>query len=119
MNWYMAKIVYQIICGEGNHKPQFDEQLRLIEAQSENEALNKAQRIGQREQETFYNQQEKLVQWRFINVSELYKISALIDGAELYSRIAEMDNAEMYKELVHKRAAHLQSNTTHHYLQLL
>ena len=50
MNWYMAKIVYQIICGEGNHKPQFDEQLRLIEAPTENEALRKAQEIGQREQ---------------------------------------------------------------------
>ena len=30
MKWYLAKIVYRIICGEGNHTPQFDEQLRLI-----------------------------------------------------------------------------------------
>jgi hypothetical protein len=28
MRWFVAKIVYQIICGNGNHMPQFDEQLR-------------------------------------------------------------------------------------------
>ena len=119
MNWYLAKIVYQIICGEGNHKAQFDEQLRLIEAGHENEALLKAQEIGKREQESFYNVHERLVQWKFINISELYKITALIDGAELYSRIEELDNAELYKELVHKKADHLRKNTTHQFLQLL
>ncbi|MEP7129294.1 MAG: DUF4288 domain-containing protein, partial [Chitinophagales bacterium] len=29
MNWYLAKIVFRIICGDGLHQPQFDEQLRL------------------------------------------------------------------------------------------
>jgi hypothetical protein len=29
MQWYLAKLVFQIICGDGNHRPQFDEQLRL------------------------------------------------------------------------------------------
>ena len=32
MNWYLAKFVYRIVCGNGNHIPQFDEQLRLITA---------------------------------------------------------------------------------------
>ena len=35
MKWYLAKLVYRIICGEGNHKPQFDEQLRLIYAEDD------------------------------------------------------------------------------------
>lgn len=118
MNWFLAKIVYQIICGEGNHTPQFDEQLRLIEADDETTAFAKAQTIGELEQEMFFNQQQKLVQWKFINVSELYRISALIDGAELYSRVQESDNAGLYIELVHKKAAHIRSNITHKFLEL-
>jgi len=34
MNWYLAKMVFRIICGEGNHTAQFDEQLRLISGES-------------------------------------------------------------------------------------
>jgi len=119
MNWFLAKIVYQIICGEGDHTAQFDEQLRLIQAEDEIKAFEKAQAIGEQEQEMFLNHHQHLVQWQFINVCELYKISALIDGAEMYSRIQESDNAEMYIEIVNRKAAHIQSNTTHKYLQLL
>ena len=35
MNWFLAKIVYRIVCGKGEHTPQFDEQLRLIGAEDE------------------------------------------------------------------------------------
>jgi hypothetical protein len=118
MSWFLAKIVYQIICGEGDHTPQFDEQLRLIEADDETTAFAKTQAIGEQEQEMFFNQQENLVQWKFINVSELYKLSALIDGAELYSRVQEAENAGVYIELVHKKAAHIRSNITHRFLEL-
>jgi hypothetical protein len=119
MNWFLAKIVYRIVCGEGDHTAQFDEQLRLVQAADENEAFDKAKAIGEQEQEVFLNQQQKLVTWQFVNVCELYKISALIDGAELYSRIQETDNAGAYEDLVHKKADHIKSNNTHKYLQLL
>jgi hypothetical protein len=118
MNWYLAKLVYRIICGEGMHTPQFDEQLRLVEAEDEMTAFAKARAIGTREQELFLNEKQKLVRWDFINVSELYKLSALIDGAELYSRIHETDNAALYIEQTNKKAAHIQSNTTHKLLEL-
>jgi|SRR5581483_3631556 len=119
MNWFLAKIVYRIVCGDGDHTAQFDEQLRLIQAVDETQAFEKAKAIGEQEQEMFLNQQQKLVQWQFVNVCELYKISALIDGAELYSRIQESDNAHSYIDLVNKKAAHIQSSNTHKYLQLL
>ena len=32
MKWYLVKIVYQVVTGDGAHSPQFDEQLRLIRA---------------------------------------------------------------------------------------
>ena len=119
MNWYLSKLVFRIICGEGMHRAQFDEQLRLIEAKNEKEAFDKAAEIGQQEQDAFYNQQHKLVQWKFINVAELYKLSGLLDGAELYSRIQEPDNADLYIELTNKKAAHIRMNSTHKYLEIL
>jgi hypothetical protein len=118
MSWFLAKIVYRIICGSGDHTPQFDEQLRLIEAADADEAFAKAYAIGTQEQESFMNQQEHLVQWQFVNVSELYRISALIDGAELYAKVQEAENAEIYMQLVHKKAEHIRQNITHKYLQL-
>ena len=39
MNWYLAKLVFRIICGEGNHAAQFDEQLRLVNAFTKEEAF--------------------------------------------------------------------------------
>ena len=53
MNWYLGKIIFRIICGEGTHTAQFDEQLRLIAATDEEEAFQKATTIGQREQDGF------------------------------------------------------------------
>ena len=118
MNWFLAKIVYRIVCGNGEHTPQFDKQLRLIYAADETEAFLKARIVGENEQLSFLNQQEKMVQWRFINVSELYKLSALIDGAELYSSVQEVDDAELYIGLVNEKAANIQQKITHQLLQL-
>ena len=119
MNWYLAKIVFRIICGDGMHTAQFDEQLRLIEAKDENEAFSKATALGKKDEDAFYNHQQKLVQWQFINITELYKISAFIDGAELYSRVQEADNATLYIELLNTKAAQLQFGSTRKLLQLI
>src|SRR5215813_1624517 len=105
MEWYLAKIVFRIVCGDGNHTPQFDEQLRLIGAMK-------------KEEDTFYNSRQQLVQWQFINVSELYRLSELIDGAELYSRIEERDNAEQYIHVVNQKAENILFAQTHQLLEL-
>lgn len=119
MNWYLAKIIFRIVCGDGNHLAQFDEQLRLIRAEKKEEALLKAQLLGSREEERFFNQQRQMVHWQFINVSELYKLSELIDGAELYSRIIERDNGENYVQIVNRKAAEIESGNTLELLELV
>jgi len=118
MNWYLAKLVFRIICGEGQHLAQFDEQLRLVSGDDKEEAFRKAQSIGTQEEETFYNQQQQLVQWQFINVSELYRLSDLIDGAELYARIEEKENADAYIHIVHQKAENIFFTQTHGLLKL-
>jgi hypothetical protein len=118
MNWYLAKIVFQIICGDGDHTAQFDEQLRLISGNSKEEAFRKAQAMGQSEQESFLNQKQQLVQWQFINVSELYKLNEQLEGAELFSRIEEREPASVYIETVHRKAENIFFTQTHQLLHL-
>ena len=119
MKWYLAKIVFQIVCGDGNHTAQFDEQLRLIAAGDEDEAFAKATKIGSGEEESFYNLRQQLVRWRFVNVSELYRLSELIDGAELYSRINEVDDAAAYTGIINRKAESIQRKHSHQLLNLI
>jgi hypothetical protein len=119
MNWYLAKIVYRIVCGDGDHTPQFDEQLRLIQAESKDVAFFKAQHTGKREEDTFYNLKQELVKWQFINVSELYKVGEMIDGAELYSRIEEREDGDSYTEVINKKAQGILHSDSQQILQLV
>jgi hypothetical protein len=111
MYWYLAKIVYRIVCGDGNHTAQFDEQLRLIKAHDELHAFQKARLLGEREEDNFLNAADKPVHWKFIDVCEINKLDDLIDGAEMYSRIHEEDDADIYINVTHLRASHLLENS--------
>jgi hypothetical protein len=110
MSWYLSKLVFQIICGDGDHIAQFDEQLRLIAATTKEEAFFKAQQIGKREEDSFYNSRQQIVRWQFINVCEVYKLHELINGTEVYSRIEERDDAENYIHVIHQKAERLSNN---------
>ncbi|RYF89993.1 MAG: DUF4288 domain-containing protein [Chitinophagaceae bacterium] len=91
---------------------------RCAKAETKESAFTKAQEFGFAEQDNFYNRKEQLVQWQFINVSELYLLSELIDGAELYSRIEERDNAESYIYTVNQKAENIFFTQTHQLLKL-
>jgi hypothetical protein len=118
MKWYLAKIVFRIQSGIGDHKPQFDEQLRLIAAGNEAEAFEKATVIGENEEDSFYNLKQELVQWQFINVPEIYQLKELEDGAELYSRINEVDDGAAYIKFVHRKAESIKQKQLHQLLKL-
>lgn len=105
MNWYIAKLIFRIVCGDGNHQAQFDEQLRLISAENEQEALEKTRRIIKKEQDSFFNGRQQVVRWEFVNITELYKAEELKDGAELYYNILEVDNTDEYLQMVQQKAS--------------
>ena len=111
MRWYLAKIVYRIICGDGKHTPQFDEQLRLIQANDSFQAFQKARVLGHREQDNFLNTEEKPVHWKFLDVTELLEINEFNDGLEIYSQIKEEPNANLYISNIKKKANHLQQSS--------
>jgi hypothetical protein len=109
MNWYIAKIVFGITA-ENKDTKQFDEQLRLIEAETQDEAFLTARMIGLSEEDSFVNDKNKMVKWEFINVAELMHIKRLEDGVEVYSRIHEMDEAKSYVNFIHQKAMALRLN---------
>lgn len=110
MNWYLAKIIYQIICDKGAHTPQFDEQLRLICAEDDLHAFHKARKLGEQEEDEFLNHSKKPVCWKFIDVSEIHKLNNLVDGAEMYSVIKEEPDGEKFIKNTKLRARHLFEN---------
>src|SRR6187549_939606 len=102
MNWYITKIVFNITTEQSTN--QFDEQLRLVNAGSKEEAFLKARTIGLKEEDTFYNDKMRKVKWEFVNVSEILPLNTLEDGTELYSQIHEASEAEQYRHVVHQKA---------------
>lgn len=80
MNWYVAKLIFRITCDNGNHQPQFDEQL-IME-----------------------NKGRSAFRWDFITMSELYQLDELRDGSEIYCNILDVTNAEEYIKMSHQKA---------------
>jgi hypothetical protein len=111
MNWYIAKIVFNISAENTLHKPQFDEQLRLIAAEDLEEAFFKARTLGLNEEDSFLNAQRNTVRWEFINVAEIIPLKNLEDGMEIYSQIHEPDEAKSYINCVHQKAIFLRMTT--------
>lgn len=104
MNWYITKIVFNIHAENSTTRNQFDEQLRLVQAENAGEAFLKARTLGLNEEEIFYNDQLKQVKWEFVNVSEVLALKELHDGTEIYSQIHEADEAVSYIHVVHQKA---------------
>jgi len=106
MNWYLAKVIFKIK-GTGSSMTQFDEHLRLIQAEDFESAFRKAKLIGIREEDQFFNDRLEPVKWEFVNVAELLPLQGLTDGLELYSQIHETSEACHYIRAVHSKAAAL------------
>ena len=92
MNWYFIKMNFRVICGSGNHRPQFNEQLRIIEAPDLFSAVEKAKRVSLNEIQAL----DGLIQWKLVAVTEVFVLSELADGAELFSTTTETDHAKDY-----------------------
>ncbi len=105
MNWYVAKLVFRVISGDGDHNAQFDEQLRLVNAETEQDAFKKAMLIGVSNQDSFLNNKKQPVQWQFIDVAEINQLNDLADGTELYYNIHEPADADLYIAWAHHKSA--------------
>lgn len=100
MNWYLAKIVFQIITEKDENIHQFDEQLRLIKAENKAEAFHKAKMLGIEETDSFLSKKGEKVDWKFLDVTELIELMALQDKMEIYSKIEEQNDVESYLKYI-------------------
>src|SRR4051794_41183571 len=89
MNWFLAKMVFRIFCGNGNHAPQFEQQLRLIYAEDELHAFHKARLLGEGDRVHDQSENAANIKWKFLDVTELHSLVVCTDGAEVYSLIEE------------------------------
>jgi hypothetical protein len=108
MNWYIAKIVFKISHVKKSMLAQFDEQLTLIEAVSQEEAILKARINGIREEAKSLADITQPCKWEFINVAEVERIPQFKDGIELHSRVHETSEEHNYINFVHHKAVELQ-----------
>jgi hypothetical protein len=113
MNWFLAKLVFRIVCGSGAHAAQFEEQVRLIYADDELHAFHKARLLG--EGNCLRAGSVVGAQWKFIDVSELHILAQHTDGAEVFSIIKEEANAETYIRTVQKAATQLLQRSLHQF----
>ncbi len=100
MNWYLVKLIFLVRSGAGTHTPQFDEQWRLIRADEVAWAHEKATVLGRLEETPIMNDHAQTVEWKFIEVMDIQKISSMEDGDQLYSATQEPIDADAYIEEV-------------------
>lgn len=99
MNWYLVKLVFQIIRENGTH-PQFDEQLRLVRADEAAWAIEKARVLGWLEQSGFESIEGEKINWKFVEVLDIQKLTSLEDGVHMLSTTIEPTCPRDYLQLV-------------------
>lgn len=101
MEWFFIKLCFRVICGNGNHKPQFNEQVRLVSAGNMEEAVVKVKRIAAMEAQALIIP----VHWQLVAVTEVMLFSEAADGAEISSVFTERDEADAYMLALKKKEA--------------
>jgi hypothetical protein len=108
MNWFIVKMIFQIET-EDNLYPQFDEQLRIIDAINEDLALEIAYQMGQMEQEEIKSHKDEVLKWKFIAVTEINNIGDIAHGKEIHYQITEPEEAANYLSFVKEKALSLKN----------
>jgi hypothetical protein len=105
MNWYLAKLIFQIQRNSTDGDSQFDEQWRMIRADEVEWAYEKASVIGKLEESCFLSEHEENIEWKFIEVSDIIQIGSLSDGMKILSHTEEPDDVKNYLRMVKLNAS--------------
>ncbi|MBX7052075.1 MAG: DUF4288 domain-containing protein [Flavobacteriales bacterium] len=85
MNWYSARLIFQIRIHQNGNAEQFDESVRLFHAINEEEALIQAREAGMADETSFINVHGERVLWKFIDVNMIHELGAIQPGVEVFS----------------------------------
>ena len=111
MNWFAVKMIFQIEDKEKTY-PQFDEQIRLIDAINEDLALEMAYQIGMMEVDEVTTSKQQKLNWRFIAVTEVQHIGNIEHGKEIHYQINEPEEMNTYLQMVKEKAEGLKNRKT-------
>lgn len=109
MNRYLVKLMFNIKIDGENSTSQFDEQIRVIDAYDVDNAFQKARNLGKQEEETFLNKDKKPVNWKFIDVAELYPLGNLKDGEQVYSLTHEKEDTHAFINYIRHKSMLIQT----------
>ncbi len=108
MQNYLVKLLFNIHIDDRNDCSKFDEQIRIIESNSAEEAFFKARSIGQNEEESFLSANNEIITWHFVDVLDVYDLSNMADGQLLYSCSKKDDDHQSYIKFIKQKALELQ-----------
>jgi hypothetical protein len=109
MNRYLAKLMFNINIDNQNRTSQFDEQIRVIYSHDFDNAFQKARTIGKQEEETFLNKDNTPVNWKFIDVVELYPLEEMKDGEQVYSLTHEGEDTKTFINYIRHKSMLIQT----------
>lgn len=109
MNTYIVKLIFNINIGEGLHQTQFDEQTVLINATNLEDAFYKAKTQGKILEEKFSNDRDQSVEWKFIDVVDIFELKAYKNGEPIYSTTHETHDSGSFIDYVHHRSQIIQT----------
>lgn len=110
MNLYLSKLVFNILIDNNKETQQFDEQTRIIEANNLESAFLKAKALGKKEEETFFNEKNQQISWKFIDVTDLYALQEFKDGEQLFSNTHETVDGDSFIKYIREKSMLLQTN---------
>lgn len=109
MEKYLAKLIFNINIDNGRDASQFDEQIRIIESRSVEDAFYKARVIGKKEEETFMDANNELVSWEFIDVADVYPLGELKDGGQVFSNTHKTNDTGSFIKFVRQKSMEIQA----------
>lgn len=109
MQKYLAKLLFNINIDNGKDASQFDEQIRIIESISLEQAFHKARSIGKREEDCFFNRENVPISWQFIDVAEVYPLESIKDGEQVYSRSHKIKDTNAFIKYIRQKSMEIQA----------
>lgn len=91
MTCYAAELTFKgAVVGDPEDEPLFEASIRLVQAESADEATAKAEALGRHSQHDYLNSANERVAWTFMEVSEVQEIEdqTLEHGTEIFSRMS-------------------------------
>lgn len=108
MKKYLTKLIFNVNI-ENSDREEFDEQIRIVEAHDLQGAFFKARNVGRREEESFINNGNQLVNWIFIDVAEIYLLDTIKDGEQVYSNTRKIKDSNSFISYVRQKSMEIQA----------